>query len=39
MGGSLTLADQEGRTRFTLRLPGSEAFPRENELAAPTVST
>jgi signal transduction histidine kinase len=39
MGGSLTLADEEGRTRFTLRLPGSEAFPRENELAAPTVST
>jgi signal transduction histidine kinase len=39
MGGALELSDQGGRTRFTLRLPVSEAFPRENELAAPTVST
>ena len=39
MGGSLTLTADDGRTRFTLRLPGSGAFPRENELAAPTVST
>ena len=39
MGGALELSDRGGRTRFTLRLPVSEAFPRENELAAPTVST
>src|SRR5215216_4889966 len=39
MGGTLELAEHDGRTRFTLRLPVSEAFPRENELAAPTVST
>jgi signal transduction histidine kinase len=39
MGGTLELAESEGRTRFTLRLPAAEAFPRENELAARTVST
>ena len=39
MGGTLELSDNDGRTRFTLGLPASEAFPRENELAAPTVST
>jgi signal transduction histidine kinase len=39
MGGSLELSEGTRRTRFTLRLPGSGAFPRENELAAPTVST
>jgi signal transduction histidine kinase len=39
MGGTLELSEHDGRTRFTLRLPVSEAFPRENELAAPTVST
>src|SRR5215216_4057277 len=39
MGGTLELAEHDGRTGFTLRLPVSEAFPRENELAAPTVST
>jgi two-component system OmpR family sensor kinase len=39
MGGSLELSFAEGRTRFTLRLPASETFPRENELAAPAVST
>jgi signal transduction histidine kinase len=39
MGGTLELTERGGRTCFTLRLPVSEAFPRENELAAPTVST
>jgi signal transduction histidine kinase len=39
MGGTLELSEHRGRTRFTLRLPAAEAFPRENELAAPTVST
>ena len=39
MDGTLELSEHAGRTRFTLRLPASEAFPRENELAAPTVST
>jgi signal transduction histidine kinase len=39
MGGTLELSEHDGRTRFTLRLPVAEAFPRENELAAPTVST
>jgi signal transduction histidine kinase len=39
MGGTLELSEHAGRTRFTLRLPVAEAFPRENELAAPTVST
>jgi signal transduction histidine kinase len=39
MGGALELSERDGRTRFTLRLPVAEAFPRENELAAPTAST
>jgi signal transduction histidine kinase len=39
MGGTLELSEREGRTRFALRLPATDAFPRENELAAPTVST
>ena len=39
MGGTLELTEREGRTRFTLDLQGAEAFPRENELAAPIVST
>jgi len=39
MGGTLELSEPDGRTRFTLRLPLADAFPRENELAAPTVST
>jgi signal transduction histidine kinase len=39
MGGTLELSELDGRTRFTLRLPVSEAFPRENERAAPAVST
>jgi signal transduction histidine kinase len=39
MGGTLELSEHGGRTRFTLRLPVSDAFSRENELAAPTVST
>ena len=39
MGGKLELSAADGRTTFTLRLPAAEAFPRENELAAPTVST
>jgi signal transduction histidine kinase len=39
MGGTLELTERDGRTCFTLRLPVSEAFPRENELATPTVST
>jgi signal transduction histidine kinase len=39
MGGTLELSEPEGRTRFTLRLPLADAFPRENELAARTVST
>jgi two-component system, OmpR family, sensor kinase len=39
MGGALELSEHGGRTRFTLRLPAAGAFPRENELAAPTVST
>jgi signal transduction histidine kinase len=39
MQGTLELSEHGGRTRFTLRLPVTEAFPRENELAAPTVST
>jgi signal transduction histidine kinase len=38
MGGSLELSGGS-RTRFTLRLPVSEPFPRENELAPPLVST
>jgi signal transduction histidine kinase len=39
MGGTLELSERDGRVRFTLRLPPAEAFPRENELAVPTVST
>ena len=39
MGGTLELSEHDGRTRFTLRLAGEEPFPRENELAAPAVST
>jgi signal transduction histidine kinase len=39
MGGTLELSEHAGRTRFTLHLEAAEAFPRENELAAPTVST
>jgi signal transduction histidine kinase len=39
MGGTLELSEHDGRTRFTLRLAAEEPFPRENELAAPTVST
>jgi signal transduction histidine kinase len=39
MGGRLELTAADGRTTFTLRLPAAEAFPREDELAAPTVST
>jgi signal transduction histidine kinase len=39
MGGALELSEHDGRTRFTLRLPAADAFPRENELVAPAVST
>jgi signal transduction histidine kinase len=39
MGGTLELSEHDGRTRFTLRLAAEEPFPRENELAAPAVST
>ncbi len=39
MGGRLELSENGGRTRFTLRLPAAEAFPRENELAERAVST
>ena len=39
MGGTLELSGRHGRTRFTLVLPAADAFPRENELAAPSVST
>jgi signal transduction histidine kinase len=39
MGGTLELSEIQGRTRFTLRLPAAQAFPRENELAASPVST
>jgi signal transduction histidine kinase len=37
MGGTLELSEHDGRTRFTLHLQAAEAFPRENELAAPAV--
>ena len=39
MGGALELSETGGRTRFTLRLPAAQEFPRENELAASPVST
>jgi signal transduction histidine kinase len=39
MGGSLELSADDRRTRFTLRLPAADAFPREKELAVPSVST
>ena len=39
MGGRLELSTVDGRTRFTLHLAASEAFPRENEPAPEPVST
>jgi signal transduction histidine kinase len=39
MGGTLELSAERARTRFTLRLPASEAFPRENEPTREPVST
>jgi signal transduction histidine kinase len=39
MGGTLELSAEGARTRFTLRLPASEAFPRENEPTREPVST
>jgi signal transduction histidine kinase len=39
MGGKLELSTPGGRTRFTLRLPAAEAFPRENERTEHALST
>ncbi len=39
MGGRLELSADDGKTRFTLHLAASEAFPRENEPTPEPVST